>query len=99
VLGFSSMVFGVGGGVAGGVAGYYVAMSQQPTAFRVAGTLPSAAVQTTKVSSVSAIETSSVAMVAKQASPAVVTIINTMQVQSRRGANGTAVAEGSGVFI
>ena len=98
VLGMSSIVFGVGGGVAGGVAGYYVALSQQPAAVVTTGALPSATVKTTTVASVSATESSSVAAVAQQAEPAVVTIISTMQVQARRG-SGTAVAEGSGVFI
>ena len=96
-----SMLFGIaGGGVMGGIAGYYVASSRQPVSLTASCDQPAAAQTTTRPdnSCPGAGEASAVTEAVKRAEPAVVTIINTMQVQTRRGSS-VAVAEGSGVII
>jgi 2-alkenal reductase len=102
MLMFVSMLFGVaGGGLMGGIAGYYVASNQKPAAVALVSTSPTAAPllsQRTSTAGASVTQASAVTSVVKSAEPAVVTIRNTMQVRSRRGSN-TGVAEGSGVII
>jgi 2-alkenal reductase len=103
ILMFMSLVFGIaGGGVMGGAAGYYEASRQQATTATVASGKAAAApavTQQTALSSAGVAVGSPLIDAVQKAEPAVVTIINTMQVQSRRGGSGTAVAEGSGVII
>lgn len=104
---FLGVLIGItGGAMMGGVAGYYVAESRpQPS-------LPAATVQLTSAQSPSTApastnltvtENSAVIDVANKAGPAVVTIVNTLQNQSRRRSLGPGsspnVAEGSGVII
>lgn len=94
----------VGGGVMGGAAGYYVALNRAPVVVsQVPGQLasnrttnPAPAVTNLSVNSDSAIIDT-----VKTASPAVVTVVNTLgaatgQFRNRGGAN---VAEGSGVIF
>lgn len=103
MLMFGSMLFGVaGGGVMGGVAGYYVASTQKSAAVSLVSAGPSAVpllIQQNGSGSTSVKQESAVTSVVKSAEPAVVTILNTMQVSSRRGGTRTGLAEGSGVII
>ncbi len=103
----------VGGGLMGGVAGYYVALNRAP----VAAPAPSAQLAVAKspsqppvVTNLSVTEDSAIIDTVKKTSPGVVTIINTLQSQSGssgQGLNpfgpnpnsGPNIAEGSGVII
>ena len=100
LLMFVSMVFGVaGGGVMGGVAGYYVA-GMQPQARFLPATAPQAPLRTQQTSAASAVSPeTAVTSVVRNSEPAVVTILNTMQVTSRRSGSRTALAEGSGFIL
>jgi 2-alkenal reductase len=104
MLMFMCMLVGVaGGGLMGGVVGFYVANSQQRPVVSTQSTRPSSApllTQQMSISGTGAAGSSALITIVKAAEPAVVTIINTMQASSRRyGGSRTAVAEGSGVFI
>jgi 2-alkenal reductase len=94
-----AMLCGVlGAGVVGGVAGYYVAHNQ--TLVSATGAPAGPAARPAALSTVNVTENSAVTEVVKKAEPAVVTVVNTAQVQSRRfGGSNTSVAEGSGVII
>lgn len=104
---FLGILIGItGGALMGGVAGYYVVASRPPI------TVPAPTVQLTSAQSqatapaatnLTVTENSAVIDVAKRAGPAVVTIVNTLQNQSRRrglapGGNPN-IAEGSGFII
>ncbi len=90
------------GAVMGGVAGYYVA-SSRPVAAAAPATaeLASAQIPSQPVaqSNLTITENSAVTDVVQKAEPAVVTIVSTVQVRSRRSGSTTATAEGSGVII
>src|SRR5207237_7045250 len=85
----------LGGGVVGGVAGYYVAQHQA----NLSAASPIGSAQPSTVSNRTASESSAITQVVQKAEPAVVTVVNTAQVQSRRFGNNSAIAEGSGVII
>lgn len=94
----------VGGGVMGGVAGYYAAQNRAetvlpPATADLASAQPPAPAPAS--TNLSVVESSAVIDVAKQASPAVVTVINTLQSRTRRSGRGFGanVAEGSGIII
>src|SRR5436189_4935906 len=81
VLACLTLILGMlGGGVVGGVAGYYVAQNQglQSTGTSANGARPAA------VSNVTVSENTAITQVVQKAEPAVVTVVNTAQVQSRR---------------
>ncbi len=94
----------IGGGIMGGLTGYYVAQSAQPSSTQSNANLVSAvksvspALSTT--SNVTLKEDSAVIDAVKKVQPAVVTVINQMQPQrSFRGATVSPTASGSGVII
>ncbi len=92
----------VGGGLMGGVAGYYVALTRPrvvvpaPSAQLAVAQSPS---QPQVVTNQTVSEDSAVTETVKKTSPAVVTIVSTVQSQSRRFGRVTGTAEGSGVLI
>lgn len=100
----------VGGGMMGGVAGYYVALNRAPAV--ISSGAPQLAVSntTTKppaVTNISVSEDSAVIDTVKKTEPGVVTVINTLQAQSAPSGRGFRVgpnqapneAEGSGVIV
>jgi len=95
----------VGGGVMGGLAGYYAAQSVRPA--MVAPALVVSNVPTTspatQTTSLTLKEDSAVIDAVKKVKPAVVTVVNRMQPQTRRSVFGggtiTPTASGSGVII
>jgi 2-alkenal reductase len=102
---FLGVLVGIaGGGLMGGVAGYYVAENRAPASLPPA-TSQLAAVQpqsqSPAASSLTVTENSAVIDVANKAEPAVVTIVNTLQSRPRRSGRGSGanVAEGSGIII
>jgi serine protease Do len=106
---FLGVMVGIaGGGVLGGVAGFYAAENRAPVV-QPAATAQLTAAQSQSpspaVSSVSVTEESAVIDVASKAGPAVVTIVNTLQSRSGRSGRGFGpggganIAEGSGVIV
>ncbi len=98
---FLGMLCGVlGGGVLGGAAGYYAATQGLASAAPApAGSAAQPAARPASTT-INVTESSAVTDVVKKAEPAIVTVVNTSQTQSRRfGGSNTAVAEGSGVII
>ena len=99
----------MGGGVAGGVAGYYAALSQAPVTVTAVAPAPTAQesprllqAAPPAAASVQLKEDSAVIDAVRKAKPAVVTVINQMQAQPRRGLFGGGAgptASGSGVII
>ncbi len=92
----------VGGGLMGGVAGYLVASNGTligATAPRAELTAAQSNNGPAALSNVTVNQDSTVTDVVKKAEPAVVTIVDTMQVQSRRFGTTQATAEGSGIII
>jgi 2-alkenal reductase len=90
----------IGGGLMGAVAGYYVAQSHPVAALTSAsGNAPTTGTVGSSVNNVTLIEDSAVTQTVAKAEPAVVTIVSTVQTQSRRFGRFSATAEGSGVII
>lgn len=100
----------VGGGMMGGVAGYYVALNRAPAI--ISSGAPQLAVsnnttQPPAVTNISVSEDSAVIDTVKKTEPGVVTVINTLQAQSAPSGRGFRLgpnpapneAEGSGVII
>lgn len=85
-----------GGGIIGGLVSYYFTLQSRTNS---AVPLVTRVVQPSTVSALSVIDDSTITNIVKQAEPAVVTILNTMQVQNGHQGSGTALASGSGVFI
>jgi serine protease Do len=93
----------VGGGLMGGVAGYYVALNRAPVA-TAAGPAQLAVAQVPgqtvpATTHLSVTEDSAVIDTVKKAEPAVVMIVNTLQGGGGGFGNGGGTAEGSGVII
>jgi 2-alkenal reductase len=94
----------VGGGLMGGVAGYYAAQNNALVSLPAATPQLAAAQSQSPApasSNLTVTEDSAVIDVAGKSGPAVVTIVNTLQPRSRRSGRGSGanVAEGSGIII
>jgi 2-alkenal reductase len=95
----------VGGGVMGGVAGYYAAQSVRPATAAPALVVSNAPTisPVAQTTSLTLKEDSAVIDAVKKVKPAVVTVVNRMQPQTRRsffgGGTVTPTASGSGVII
>jgi 2-alkenal reductase len=98
----------VGGGLMGGVAGYYVALNRAPVLVPAESgqlAVSNSPSQPPAVTNLTVSEDSAVIDTVKKTEPGVVTVINTLQAQSGRGfrqfgPNSTpSEAEGSGVII
>ena len=105
VVMFAILLGVVGGGVMGGLTGYYVAQSVHPSSVQspanlVAVKSTGAPVPATSATNLTLQENSAVIDAVKQVQPAVVTVINQMQPQqSFRGRTISPTASGSGVII
>lgn len=97
----------VGGGIMGGLAGYYAAQAALPITTAapalVVANAPAPAAVTQATTNLTLKEDSAVIDAVKQVKPAVVTVVNRMQPQTRRsflgGGTITPTASGSGVII
>lgn len=104
VMMFAILIGVVGGGVMGGLTGYYAAQSVHPSSV-ISSANPVSAVKSvlpapSTTSNLTLKEDSAVIDAVKKVQPAVVTVINQMQPQrSFRGATVSPTASGSGVII